>query len=149
MDLPPNLLGAISTTVKVNILLSVLMILLLLCSAFFSSCETAFSAVNSLRIHSYVEEKKRGARKALYICENFDKALTAILVGNNLVNIACTTICAYVLSTTVLNPTIANLLNTVVMTIIILIFGEIMPKAKAKHNPEKFVLAYSGALFLL
>lgn len=146
---PLPFLGAISNTLKVNIILSLVVIFLLICSAFFSSAETSFSSVNMLRMKTYAEEKRKGALKALYICEHYEKALITILVGNNLVNIASTTICAYILSTTILSPTLANLLNTVVMTIIILIFGEITPKCLAKQNPEKTTLRYSGVLFLL
>jgi len=124
-------------------------IVLLAFSAFFSSAETAFSRANLIRMKNYADEKKKGARRAVYICENFDKTLSTILVGNNLVNIASTTICAYLLSKFVVNPTLSNLLNTVVMTIIILIFGEILPKSLAKNNPEGYALKISGFLFFL
>ncbi len=143
------LLGKISTTVKVNIVLGVVVVLLIICSAFFSSCETAFSTVNNIRLRNYADEKRKGARKAVYICENFDKTLSTILVGNNLVNIACTTICAYIFSTLFTSPTLANVMNTVIMTIVILIFGEIMPKAMAKQKPEKFALRFSGTLYII
>ena len=126
----------------------VAIVLLLILSAFFSASETAFSSVNTLRIKTYAEEKVKGARRAQYIVDHFDMALVSFLVGNNLVNIANTTICAYMFSKFVLNPTIANLLNTVIMTIVILIFGEILPKGYAKHNSEKFVLKFSGAIYV-
>lgn len=123
-------------------------IVLLLLSAFFSANETAFSSVNTLHIKTFAEEKVKGARRAQYVIDHYDFALCCFLVGNNLVNIANTTICAYLFSKFVLNPTIANLLNTFVMTIIILIFGEIMPKGYAKHNSEKYVLKFSGVVFV-
>jgi len=127
----------------------IIAIILLLCmSAFFSASETAFSSVNILHIKSFADEKVKGARRAQYICEHYDFILVCLLVGNNLVNIANTTICAYLFSKFILNPTIANLINTVAMTIVILIFGEILPKAYAKHNPEKFVLKSSGFIFV-
>ena len=122
-------------------------VLLLILSAFFSASETAFSSVNTLHIKTFAEEKVKGARRAQFICDHFDMALVSFLVGNNLVNIANTTICAYMFSKFVVNPTIANLLNTVVMTIVILIFGEILPKAYAKHHSEKYVLRFSGAIY--
>lgn len=146
---PLPFLGEISNTLKVNILLSVLVIFLLFCSAFFSGAETSFSSVSVLRMKTYAEEKRKGAIKGLYICEHYEKALITILVGNNLVNIASTTIFAYILSTTVLSPTLANILNTVVMTIVILIFGEITPKCMAKQKPEKNALKYANTLFIL
>lgn len=146
---PLPFLGEISNTLKVNLLLSTVVIFLLICSAFFSGAETSFSSVSVLRMKTYAEEKRKGALKGLYICEHYEKALITILVGNNLVNIASTTIFAYILSTTVLSPTLANILNTVVMTIVILIFGEITPKCMAKENPEKKALKYANLLFFL
>lgn len=124
-------------------------LVLILFSAFFSSAETAFSRSNLIRLKNYADEKRKGARRALYICENFDKTLSTILVGNNLVNIASTTICAYLFSKFIQNPTVSNLLNTVVMTIVILICGEIIPKSLAKNNPEAFALKMSGFLYFL
>jgi CBS domain containing-hemolysin-like protein len=123
-------------------------VVLLILSAFFSASETAFSSVNTLHIKSYAEDKVKGARRAQYICEHYDMALVCFLVCNNLVNIANTTICAYLFSKFILNPTIANLVNTVCMTIVILIFGEILPKGYAKHNPEKFILKFSGLIYV-
>ena len=123
-------------------------VLLILLSAFFSASETAFSSVNPLRIKSYADDKVKGGRRAQYIVEHFDFALVCLLVGNNLVNIASTTLCAYMFTKFVVSPTVANLLNTLVMTIIILIAGEILPKAYAKHNPEKFALGVSGIIYV-
>lgn len=129
--------------------LFILLIILLMFSAFFSASETSFSSVNIIRLKNFAEEKRRGAKKAVYIAEKFDLTLTTLLVGNNLVNIAATTIGAYVFSQTILNPTVANVLNTVVMTIIILIFAEIIPKSFAKENAEKLALKLSGFLFII
>lgn len=126
----------------------VAIVILLLLSAFFSASETAFSSVNTLHIKTYAEEKVKGARRAQYIVDHYDFALVCFLVGNNLVNIANTTICAYMFSKFIINPTIANLLNTVLMTIIILIFGEILPKGYAKHNSEKYVLKFSCVIYV-
>ena len=122
-------------------------VLLIACSAFFSSSETAFSTVNALRIKNYADEKVRGARRAQYIMDHFDMALTSLLVGNNLVNIASTTLLASLFAKFIVNPTLQNILNTVVMTIVILIFGEILPKSYAKHNAEKLALKVSGILY--
>ena len=123
-------------------------VLLLVVSAFLSANEMAFSSVNTMRIKSLADENAKGARKAQYICDHYDFALVCVLVGNNLVNIANTTICAYFFSKFIINPTISNLVNTVVMTIVILIFGEILPKSYAKSNPEKFVLKFGGGLYV-
>lgn len=127
----------------------VALIILIMFSAFFSSCETAFSTVNIIRLKNYVDEKVKGARKALYLAEKFDVTLITLLVGNNLVNIGATTIAACVFGRLIAKPGIANVANTVIMTIIVLIFGEIMPKSIAKENPEKFALRFSGILFVI
>lgn len=124
-------------------------VILIMFSAFFSASETAFTKANMLRLRSYADEKKKGARRAIYICEHSDKALSTILVGNNLVNIASTTICAYLFSKFIVNPTLSNLMNTVIMTIIILIFGEILPKSISKAYPDKVALKFSGFLYFL
>ncbi len=124
-------------------------IILLLFSAFFSASETAFSTTNSIRMRKLADENVKGARKALNIIENYDKTLSTILVGNNLVNIANTTICAYLFSVLIANPTLSNITNTVVMTIIILIFGEILPKSFVKINPEKNALRFAGFMYFL
>ena len=118
-------------------ILIVAIVLLLVFSAFFSASETAFSSVNTLRVRTLAEEKVKGARRAQYICDHYDMALVCFLVGNNLVNIANTTLCAYMFSRFIVNPTVANILNTVVLTIVILIFGEILPKAYAKQSSEE------------
>lgn len=139
----------LSSGFKASNFLSILFIvILIILSAFFSASETAFSSVNTMHIRNYVDEKRKGARRAQYVIDHFDVALVSFLVGNNLVNIANTTLCAYLFSTLIADATLSNVLNTVVMTIVILIFGEILPKSYAKHNPEKYVLKFSGAVFV-
>lgn len=133
---------------QTSVLLLVFVVVLLALSAFFSCFETAFSSANSIRIKNMADDNLKGARKALYLSENFDKTLTTILIGNNLVNIANTTICAYLFSLWIVNPTLANLLNTLIVTIIVLIFGEIIPKSFAKLNPEKTVLQLAPTMLV-
>ena len=132
-----------------NVPLLIALVILLMFSAYFSSCETALSTSNIIRLKGYVEEKRRGAKKALYLAEKFDVTLITLLVGNNLVNIGATTIAAYILSQLIINPTIYNIVNTIGMTIIVLIFGEITPKSYAKENPEKVAMKFSGVLFII
>ena len=81
-------------SILIDILLLLLIVVCLIFSAFFSSTETALSSVNSIRIKNYMDEKVKGARKAVLLAENYDKTVTAILIGNNLVNIAATTVVA-------------------------------------------------------
>ena len=124
-------------------------ILLLVCSAFFSASEIAFSSSSRVRIKTLAEQNKRGARKALYICEHFDSALSTILVGSNFVNILSTTLCASLLLNLILNPVVYNIVNTVVMTIIILVFCEILPKSVCKINPENSALKLAPILYVV
>ena len=133
----------------VSIWLYILALFLLGCSAYFSASELAFTTVNQIRLKNLADNKVRGARKAIYIVEHYNKTLSTILIGNNLVNIGTTTICAYVFSTLFKDPTLANVLNTVIMTLIILIFGEILPKTIAKADPQKFALRTSGIMYIL
>lgn len=126
----------------------ILLVVLIFLSAFFSSSETAFSSVNRIRLKNYVDENRRGSKKALYISDNFDKALSTILVGNNIVNIAAASISAKV-ATDLFGGNTGLVVSTVVMTILILIFGEVLPKSFAKENAESFTLQISGVLLLL
>lgn len=133
----------------VNIWLYVLTLFLIVCSAYFSASEMAFTTVNQIRLKGLADNKVRGARKAIYITEHYEKTLSTILIGNNLVNIASTTICAYIFSTIITDPSVANIVNTVAMTLIILTFGEILPKTMVKVDPLKFALRTSGLLYVL
>ena len=133
----------------VSIWLFVVAILLICCSAYFSASEMAFTTVNQTRLRGLADNKVKGARKAVYITEHYDKTLSTILIGNNLVNIGTTTICAYIFSTLIANPTLANVLNTVIMTLIILTFGEILPKSMVKVEPLSFALKTSGIMFVI
>ena len=146
MDDPSLLLGASFSYIH-GILIAVI-IFLLIGSAFFSMSETAYSSMNVIRVRSMAENKVKGARRALYIAEHSDRALTTILVGNNIVNILSTTLCAYILSSFITSATLYNILNTVVMTIIILIIGEILPKAYAKAHPETVAIKFSGFMYV-
>lgn len=139
--------------VTFNPTLLVLMIGLLLISAFFSMTETAYSSIGRLRMKTLVELKKTGSKKALWIVDNFDKTLTTLLVGNNLANIALATVSVLLftgLFRDVRNAdTVITLMNTGVMTVVILIFGEILPKSIAKSNAEKICLWESKFLYTL
>jgi CBS domain containing-hemolysin-like protein len=125
----------------------VILLVLIVISAFFSACETAFSSVNRIRLKNYAEEKRRGSKKALDISNDFDRTLSTILVGNNIVNIAAASISTKV--ATDMFGVQGLLYSTILMTFIILIFGEILPKSIAKDKAEDFALATSGLLSTL
>lgn len=119
-------------------------ILLIIMSAFFSATETAFSSVNKIRLKHEASNGNKKAARALKITESFDKTLTTILVGNNIVNILSTSL-GTVICTELFDAKGVGI-ATVTMTVLILIFGEIMPKSLAKENAEKFALSFGGLL---
>jgi putative hemolysin len=113
-------------------------------SAFFSAAEMALSSVNRLRLKTMADDGNRAAARALRLAERFEHTLPVILVGNNVVNIAAAS-AATVLATSALGaPGVA--ISTVVMTVLILAFGEILPKSLAKQNAEKTALAVGRPL---
>ena len=145
IDLPRQTLFTLD-----NPLLWGILIVLVLLSGFFSSAETAFSSANLVRLKSLVEEGKTKAKKAIYVIDNFDKALTTILVGNNVVNIALATISATVLLNVFSDdPTLANIVNTLGVTTLILIFGELLPKSSAKVNADQLAFLYGPVMYSL
>lgn len=119
------------------------LLVLVLFSAFFSATETAYSSLNRIRIKNLAETNKK-AKRVLKLSEDYDTLLSTILVGNNIVNIGATTI-ATVLFTKIYGDLGATL-STVVMTAVVLVFGEVTPKSIAKESPEKFALAVSGPI---
>ena len=129
-------------------LLSGIIVLLVLLSAFFSSTETAYSSVNLVRLKSYADSGNKQAKKAYRISEHYDKALSTILVGNNIVNIAASAL-ATLLFVSFFGETNGTILSTVILTIVILIFGEVLPKNMAKENSEKVAMAFSTPLYIL
>lgn len=130
-------------TGSIGILIAALVVCVAL-SAFFSASETAFSAVNRLRLKTMANEGNRKAKTALYLADHYDRLITTILIGNNVVNIAATAI-ATVLFTGLAGDMGATL-STVVMTLVVLVFGEISPKTLAKQSPERIALGVAGPL---
>lgn len=122
----------------------IIIIMLLVLSALFSSCETAFSSVNKIRLKNYAAKGNKRAEKALKIANKFEDALTAILIGNNIVNILSTSI-STVLFTQILGSGGVGA-ATVVMTVLVLIFGEITPKSFAKNHAEQCALMFAEPL---
>ncbi len=98
--------------------------------------ETVFSSVSDVKLRTAVEERKSGAKKALYLSENFDKTLTTLLVGNNIVNTAMSVLSVSLFAVMIKNENYASLVATAVTTIVLLIFGEIMPKTIGKKYSD-------------
>ena len=111
---------------------------LIIFSAYFSATETAFTSVNRIRIKNLANDGNKKAREVLDLSEKFDSMLSTILVGNNIVNIAMSSIATVLFIE--LYPVYGATIATAVITVIVLIFGEISPKSLAKENPEKFAM---------
>jgi len=123
-----------STSLTMLVALAILVAM----SAYFSATETAFTSLNRIRLKTRADNGDRRAARTLVLAEEYDKLLSTILIGNNIVNITATTV-ATVLCTKWFHqygPTVA----TVALTVIILIFGEVSPKSLAKEHPERFAM---------
>lgn len=126
-----------------------IMLVVLICfSAFFSASETAFSSLNQIRLKSRAEEGDSAAARVLAMAEQYDKLLSSILIGNNIVNIAASSI-GTVLFIKLVGAEKGPTLSTAVLTVAILIFGEVTPKSLAKEIPETVATAVSPILQLL
>ena len=126
------------------LLMGVAIVILVLFSAFFSSTETAFSSLNRIRMKSWADDGNKRAAAALELADQYDRLLSTILIGNNIVNITATTV-GTVLFTTLM-PLYGPTVSTVVLTLVILIFGEISPKSLAKESPERVAMAVTPAV---
>lgn len=130
-----------------DILMLVIIIVCIFLSAFFSSIETAFSTVSTIRLKYSAERGSKRAKNALKVTENYDKALTTILIGNNIVNIGCSSV-ATVLCMNLFGD-VGAAISTGVVTLLVLTFGEIIPKCLAKEKAEVFCLGTAKILLVL
>lgn len=130
-----------------NYLTYITLILLICLSAFFSATETAYSTVNKFKVKQQSEKNNKKAKLAYDLIENFDKTLTSTLIGNNLINIAASSI-ATVLAVQIWGNSGAAI-ATFIMTIIILTFGEIIPKCTVKENSEAYVINTSYVIKII
>ncbi len=115
-----------------------IIVVLLLLSAVFSASETAFSAAKDTRLRAIAQDGGKRAKLAIKISESFDKALTAILIGNNIVNLAAASVATLMVTNRFGSQYVA--VGTAVITVLVIIFGEIIPKNLAKEYPETFCL---------
>ena len=125
----------------------VLVVIMMVFSALFSGTETAYSSVNKLRLKNYEAQGSKKAAKALKLANRFDEVLTAVLIGNNIVNIATSSVSTLVFIKFFGSNGAA--ISTVVITVIVLIFCEVLPKSYAKKNAEKLALAFASHLSAL
>ena len=119
-------------------------------SMFFSATETAFNAVSRLRLKSKAEnDGNKRADRVLRLLDRYDEMLSTILIGNNLVNIACTSLATLLFVALLQNEDLGATVSTIVVTVVLLIFGEISPKTIAKENAEKIAMFSAPILEVL
>ena len=123
-------------------------LILIVCSAFFSATETALNSANKIRLKNMADNGSHSAQRTLNILAKYDKALTTILIGNNIVNIACSSI-ATILAINLVGEKYGSLVSTIATTVIVLIFGEVMPKSIAKDFAEPMAMIASGIISFL
>ena len=117
----------------------VILILLVILSAYFSATETAFTSLNRIRLKSKADAGNRRAALALRLVDQYDNLLSTILVGNNIVNLSASSL-ATVFFTEGLRLQNGAVISTAVITIVVLVFGEVSPKSLAKEYPESFAM---------
>ena len=123
----------------------VTLLILVLLSAFFSSAETAFLTVNRVKMRTLEEEGNKQAARVNKILDNYSKMISTILIGNNIVNIAASALA----TTLAIRINLVVGIATGILTIVILLFGEIIPKTWAKLYSESIALRYSGIVYPL
>lgn len=128
-----------------TVALVIVLVILVILSGCFSATETAYTGFSTVRMRRYAL-KSRTARLALKMNENFNNVLTTLLIGNNIVNIAAASI-GTVLFTAFLGEDLGPTISTVVLTVAVLIFGEVTPKTLAKESPEKFACFMAYPLY--
>ena len=130
-----------------DIIQLVIVIILLSASAFFSSAETALMTSNKLKMRNLADNGNKRAAKVLKVTENTDKMLSAILIGNNIVNLTASSI-STTLTLKIFGSKLVGI-ATGILTFLILVFGEITPKNVASKNAEKMALSYIGVISFL
>jgi len=120
---------------------------LILMSAYFSATETAFSSLNKTRLRTLAEKGSRRAQAAIRLHDNYDSLISTILIGNNIVNIATASLGTVMFVS--LYGDIGATISTAVITVVVLIFGEITPKSIAKDCPEQFAMFSTPLIRLL
>lgn len=125
----------------------ILIALLILGGAYFAAAETAFASVNRIRMISDADDGDKRAKKVLYILDNFDKALTTLLIGNNIMHISCSAVATLVASKLWGNSAVTA--STFVTTFTVFILAEMIPKSYAKSCNERLAPRLAGSLVFL
>ena len=126
----------------------IIIVLCVMMSAYFSATETAFSSLNRIRIKNMADKGNKRAALVAKLSDQYDSMLSTILIGNNIVNIGCSSL-ATVLCLKWLGEDMGPSISTIATTVVVLIFGEISPKSIAKESPEKFAMFSAPILKVL
>lgn len=126
------------------------LILLIIAGGFFAAAETAFSYCNKIRMKTLAEEEgNRKARRVLKILDDFDSGLATLLIGTNIIHVAASSIATVLAITICLDETVASVLSTVIMTVLVFFFSETIPKSIAKENCDSVAMALALPLQVL
>ena len=125
----------------------ILYIFFLLCSSYFASMETAYTAVSKVRLRTMADKGNKRAIKALWVCERFDKTLTTILIGNNIFHAACASLSALLVVRQFGEEYVVY--GTIVTTLIVYLFAEMIPKSLAKARSESIALVFASSMVFL
>ena len=123
-----------------SIIYIVIILFCILMSGYFSATETAFSSLNRTRIRTLVEKGNKKAKRANKLADNYDSLISTILIGNNIVNILAASLGTMLFVDLLKDENLGATVSTAVITVVVLIFGEITPKSIAKDNPESFAM---------
>lgn len=132
---------------QIGLLLAIIILIML--SGYFSASEMAFTSVNKIRLMNMEANGNKRAGAVLRATENFDKLLSTVLVGNNIVNITSASIATLFFNSLIKSANLATTVSTIVMTVVVLIFGEITPKLFAKEKPEAYAMLFYPLLKML
>lgn len=133
-----GLFASSMTGSQIGILIAIIGMILM--SGFFSASEMAYSTANKVRLRTLEANGNRSAKRVLQLLERYDRLLSTILIGNNIVNIVASTLATILFATLIKNDQIAAVVSTAVVTVAVLIFGEITPKTLAKTFAEGFAM---------
>lgn len=124
-----------------------LYVIFLLCSAYFACCETAYTGVSKVRLRTMADKGNKRAKQALWICDRFDKTLTTILVGNNVFHASCASLSALLVLRQFSEEYVVY--GTLVTTVIVYLFAEMLPKSLARSRSEEIALFFAPSMALL
>ena len=125
----------------------ILYIFFLLSSAYFACCETAYTAVSKVRLRTLADKGSKKAQKALWICDRFDKTLTTILIGNNVFHASCASLSSLLVIRQFGSRYVVY--GTLITTVIVYLFAEMLPKSLAKARSEEISLFFAPSMKLL